>query len=327
MSYPKEIFGAAMDELARRRDKARRTAASHCEEIARVLPEADQLQRQLSATSAKLARAVLNGGEGIDTIRITSERAHQLLKIQLQKAGYPEDYTKTLYSCAICSDTGFVDGGYCVCLKELLSQLMMRRLGIEQSLLSCGFDNFSLDFYPAMSTGDGPSPRGLMKSNLARCRQWAEGFSLGSPNLLFVGATGLGKTHLSMAMARRVIERGYDVLYYPFGSLLTELEARRFGRGDGDYSEGLSPLLCCELLILDDLGAEFSSPFGLSLLYELINSRMVAGRPCIINTNLTLGELESRYGDRIFSRLVGGYETLLFRGRDVRLIKRYGPEA
>ena len=54
---------------------------------------------------------------------------------------------------------------------------------------------------------------------------------------------------------------------------------------------------------------------------------MVAGRPAIISTNLSLGEIEGRYGDRIFSRLVGGYETLLFRGRDIRLIKRYGVDA
>jgi DNA replication protein DnaC len=325
VSYPKEIFGAAMEELARRRDEARRTAARRREEIARTLPEADRLQRQLGATSAKLAQAVLGGGEGIETIRLTSERAYKLLKIQLQKAGFPEDYTQTHYNCPVCSDTGFVEGGYCACLRKLLSQLMIKRLGIEQSLLNCSFDNFSLDYYPAQADGDGPSPRSLMNANLARCRQWADDFSLSAPSLLFVGATGLGKTHLSMAIARRVIELGYDVLYYPFGSLLTELEARRFGR-DGDYAEGLTPLLSCELLILDDLGAEFTSPFGQSLLYELINSRMVTARPSLISTNLTLGELESRYGDRIFSRLIGGYETLLFRGRDVRLIKRYGPE-
>lgn len=326
MSYPKDVFGAAMDEMAGRRDHARRTAAAHREELARELPEADKLQRQLGSTSARLAQAVLNGGEGIEGIRIANERAQDLFRIQLKKAGYPEDYVKIKYRCAYCDDTGFVDGRYCTCLKKLLSEMMMRRLGVEKSLEDCSFDNFRLDYYPSQAGSSSSSPAVVMRSNYNRCREWAENFSGNASNLLFAGPTGLGKTHLSLAIARAVIDRGYDVIYYPFGTLLTQLEAERFSRG-GDYAGGIAPLLNCELLILDDLGTEFTSPFGQSLLYEIINTRMVAGRPSIISTNLSLGEIEERYGDRIFSRLVGGYETLLFRGKDIRLIKRYGTDA
>ena len=265
MSYPKDVFGAAMDEMARRRDKARRIAAAHRDEIAHELPEADKLQRQLGSTSAKLAQAVLNGGEGIEGIRVANERAQELYRLQLKKAGYDTDYTQVKYSCPHCDDTGFVDGRTCTCLKKLLGELMMRRLGVEKSLEECSFDNFSLDFYPAQSENGGSSPAGVMRSNYMRCREWAENFSGSSPNLLFAGATGLGKTHLSMAIARTVIDRGYDVFYYPYGTLLTQLEAERFSRG-GDYAGGIAPLLSCELLILDDLGSEFTSPFGQSLL-------------------------------------------------------------
>lgn len=325
MSYPKEIFGAAINEMAMRRNSAKQTASERREEISVKFPLLDKTQRTLASAAAKLANSVLSGGEGLDDIRYENEQARRLYKKQLKDAGYPEDYTSVRYRCKICDDTGFIDGKQCSCLKKLLGQLMMKRLGIEKSLESCSFKNFSLNYYSDKAEGESYSPRERMRNYLERCLEWSDKFPDIKGNLLFTGPTGIGKTHLSLAIAKAVIEKGCDVLYYPFGNLITLLEAERFSR-DGDYAAGIKPLLNCDLLILDDLGSEFTSPFGQSLLYELINTRLVAAKPMVISTNLSLQEIESRYGDRIFSRLAGGYETLLFRGNDIRLIKRYGSD-
>lgn len=72
------------------------------------------------------------------------------------------------------------------------------------------------------------------------------------------------------------------------------MEKEHFGRAEGN-SEDM--LLACDLLVLDDLGAEFASPFYVSCLYNLINTRMLEGRTIILSTNLNQNQLKERYGD------------------------------
>ena len=140
-------------------------------------------------------------------------------------------------------------------------------------------------------------------------------------NILFVGATGLGKTHLSLAIAKEVTAKGHFVLYGSAQNFLETLEREHFGKKEGDT---LSQLQQCDLLILDDLGAEFTSPFVAASVYNIINTRILSGRPTVVSTNLSLREIESRYTERLLSRFVGCYEVLEFLGRDVRVLKRLG---
>lgn len=77
-------------------------------------------------------------------------------------------------------------------------------------------------------------------------------------------------------------------------------------------------ILSCDLLILDDLGAEFATAYSQSVLYQVINDRMTEGRATIISTNLDLPALSKAYNERILSRLIGGYTMLGFVGRDIR---------
>ena len=81
-------------------------------------------------------------------------------------------------------------------------------------------------------------------------------------------------------------------------------------------------LTSCDLLILDDLGTEFPSPYVNAALYDILNTRMMAEKPTIISTNLSLKELEDRYSQRFASRVTGYYGKLEFLGRDVRVQKR-----
>ena len=56
--------------------------------------------------------------------------------------------------------------------------------------------------------------------------------------------------------------------------------------------------------------------------YNLINTRLMAERPTIISTNLSISELENRYSERVVSRIIANYRILPFIGRDVRQLKR-----
>ena len=139
--------------------------------------------------------------------------------------------------------------------------------------------------------------------------------------LLLSGNTGLGKTHLSLAIASEVMQKGYGVLYDSVINLLRRVEREHFGRGEAG-ADTLEILLTCDLLILDDLGAEFDSSFYVSTVYNIINTRLNCGLPTIISTNLAPEEIGSRYGRSVLSRLEGEYEILPFFGEDIRRLKR-----
>ena len=129
--------------------------------------------------------------------------------------------------------------------------------------------------------------------------------------------TRQGSSH-RWSIARAATEKGYGVVYGPAQVLLRRLEKERFGRQTGDSEE---MLLECDLLILDDLGTEFASPFTTSCLYNIVNTRLLEARPTIVSTNLQPPELLERYGQQIASRMVGSYRTLLFMGQDIRQLR------
>jgi DNA replication protein DnaC len=83
----------------------------------------------------------------------------------------------------------------------------------------------------------------------------------------------------------------------------------------------MEPLYGCDLLILDDVGAEFRTSFTVSQLYNIINNRMLNRLPTIINTNSDIEELRELYGERTTSRLMT-YVILPFAGNDIRQILR-----
>ncbi|NLA87301.1 MAG: DNA replication protein DnaC, partial [Clostridiales bacterium] len=62
--------------------------------------------------------------------------------------------------------------------------------------------------------------------------------------------------------------------------------------------------------------------FTVSALYELLNTRLIAGRKTIISSNLSLEELRRRYTPQILSRIEGEFQILKFYGRDIRLLKK-----
>ena len=84
----------------------------------------------------------------------------------------------------------------------------------------------------------------------------------------------------------------------------------------------MAHLTTCDLLVLDDLGMEFDTAFSRSCIYNVLNARLLEGRPTIISTNLSAAALQEKYGDQITSRIVGGFVPLLCVGKDIRQIMR-----
>ena len=89
------------------------------------------------------------------------------------------------------------------------------------------FDNFSLSYYPNQPSDSGISAYQQMEQILRYCKTYAAQFSMESPNLLMQGGTGLGKTHLSLAIAHEAIEKGYGVIYGSAQNMVTTFSKRQ----------------------------------------------------------------------------------------------------
>lgn len=328
MGFNSSIQKKAADVLFERRIAAEKRAEHTKEEVFRKCPQARELDRQIAGTGVQAARAVLKGGDvtaEMQKLRDTNLRLQAELQQLLTDNGYPADAFEPHYSCSLCGDTGYIEEDnrtvVCSCLKQTLVQLACDELNRTAPLALSTFDSFRLDYYDQQySPSLGLSPYRLMGKILQFCRTYAQSFTPNSESILMRGATGLGKTHLSLAIANEVIRRGYGVVYVSAPSVVQKLEKQYFSRGETDDSL-MDILTGCDLLIIDDLGTEFRTQFSVSQLYNVFNARMLQHKPVIINTNLDLVDMEKAYSQRFVSRIVGSSTKLDFVGDDVRVQK------
>ena len=147
----------------------------------------------------------------------------------------------------------------------------------DTQLKLCSFEQFSLKYYEGKTITDSNGMERdcykIMKNTLSKCIEYASHFGNTSESMLFVGKAGLGKTHLSLSIAKAVLETGHEVIYDSVINLLAKIEKEHFGKSDNDM-DTLSLLLDVDLLILDDLGTEFDTPFNISTVYNIINTRL-----------------------------------------------------
>lgn len=318
MSYDKSINLAAKSELERRRKHADDTAQRNLEDFLSRCPRAVDIRRELAANAASAARAVVSGGDVRVQLEKRRERGLALRREYeqlLQSHGLTRRDIEPQYICPLCHDTGFVDGRMCDCYRTMCRNMAYSKLSVELPLSQCTFDSFSLDYYR-----EDPKAHERMSVILKSCREYADNFRTHSPSLLFWGGTGLGKTHLSLAVANAVLDKGFGVVYGSAQRFAVALDRERFGR-DRDDDSTSGDLKECDLLILDDLGTEFSSAYPNAAIYDVVNARLMAERPTIISTNYGIHALEERYGERFASRIVGNYVMLGFMGKDVRVQK------
>jgi DNA replication protein DnaC len=236
----------------------------------------------------------------------------------LVKNGYKADYLETKRFCAKCGDAGVNGGVRCSCFTKLLGKYALEALNDSANMPSCDIEKFSLEYYR-----QNPDEYKKMSDIFEYIKIYAKKFSTKSESLFFFGKTGLGKTHLSLSIAKEAAKKGYAAAYGSVQNYLRIIEKEHFGRAGDSGGDSLGLLINSDLLVLDDLGSEFHTGFYESALYNIINSRINLGLPTIINSNLNIGELLKIYDGRIISRISAMYEPFEFVGTDIRQMKRF----
>lgn len=93
------------------------------------------------------------------------------------------------------------------------------------------FDNFDLSYYPQIQEPGRPcAARENMERVKSYCMEFARHFESAERSLLMIGGSGLGKTHLSSAIAGELLEQGYSVIYETAGDIFAAFEAEKFSR-------------------------------------------------------------------------------------------------
>lgn len=142
--------------------------------------------------------------------------------------------------------------------------------------------------------------------------------------LVLGGGHGTGKTHLAAAIANARIAAGREAVFIVVPDLLDRLRAAYSPSSEVSYDELFESAREAELLILDDLGAQSSTPWAQEKLYQIINERYNRRLPTVITSNLRLDGMELRLRSRIGDITLA--DNYWIQATDVRLGVEHGSE-
>lgn len=313
MGIDKKYYNLAFSKLDERRQNEINRTQIRKNKIYNEFPQLREIDKKMAETTVAVARLTLSGDQNAtDAVKKIADLNLELQKTKKQifiDNNIDEESLKEHFGCEMCSDTGYnKDGKMCDCVKNIARTLAYQELNLSTPLDKSSFQNFDVEKYP-------DEARSIMSKIFEFCKNYAYDFKLTNDSLMFMGKTGLGKTHLSLAIAGVVIEKGYGVIYGSLSNLLSKIENEHFS---SNSTSTIDSVCNCDLLIIDDLGTEFSTPFTRSTVYEIINHRQLNSKPTIISTNLSIDELEKAYTQRVVSRICGKYRCFEFLGNDIR---------
>ncbi len=324
MGYTMDVISRARKRLEENNEALRSQLNARQAQVYEALPRVKEIDMLLRGTMASAAKAMLAGGDGPALMERARQenQALQAQREQLIQARFGQGFLADKI-CKACGGSGYQGAQMCQCLEALCRAEQDKEAARLGDASQC-FDRFRLDYYSENWDNEFDCiPRRIMEKNLRTCKQFAENFSHGVGNLLFNGGTGLGKTFLAVSVGKAVAAQGYTVCYEGALALFDKLEKAKFNPTEENLRRA-QELENCDLLIVDDLGTEFSGQFVIAALYGILNSRLLAGKSTIITTNLIISEIRERYSPQIASRLDGEFTLVSFVGKDIRKLKKQG---
>lgn len=310
-----ENFASVNERFAKRREAAERASEERRAFLHSRIPEIKEIDTELAGTGLRIMEAALSGGDVMAAVNKLKDRSLALQNKRrelLAKNGYSPDFSDVKRECKKCSDSGYVGLDMCDCFRRELNKESYLTAGLGKAFENKTFDTINLNYASGKSEG-GITPRQNLENVVEYCKKYASDVCRGTSHLMLIGGTGLGKTHLSSAIAIAAIEGGCDVYYDSVINILDRLQKNEDRQADRVFESGL--------LICDDFGTEYLNEYRASMVYNILNTRLANGKSILINTNLSGEELKRKYDSRICSRLFGEFHIKYLFGHDVRRLK------
>lgn len=304
--------------LSERQLEAHRRFLEKREEIFRKLPELEELEEKVRAFSLSVAGEMQQGNrEGLLRLKEEIGKLHKEKKALLESAGYKiQDLEEEGHFCPLCQDTGYVDGKKCQCFLKLQGELLYRQSRMGAVLERENFSKFQLERFDnieKLGQCGNKTLREYIKEIRDYLTNYCEEYPKNNRSILFTGSTGTGKTYFLHSIAKALLDRGVSVLYFTATGLFEYFSKRMREEDTEDYIEEV------DVILIDDLGTEFSNSFTTSRFFALLNQRILDRKTMLISTNLNFKELREMYSDRVVSRFMSDYEIIPLYGKDQRL--------
>lgn len=331
-------------EIAREYEVNRKNALDKAEakkkEFYAKAPELEKIDDEIKSIGIKMTKSIIfidNDIEREQKINLLKENIEELKQKRreiLKSYGVEEGYFEPEFTCSICEDTGIIgtiEGSKnCACFRQKVinhtyngSQIA----NIDKENFETFDESLFSDEANKQKYNSDKSPRENILAIKALAETFVEKFEEeNTKNLLFVGSTGLGKTFLSNAIAKAMLDKGKTVLYQTAGRLMDIVMDYRLNRDSGEIDEAqYREIFNVDLLIIDDLGTENMTESRRAEMFNILNTRLndkKKNKKMVISTNKELKDLVAYYDQRIVSRILGSFDAVRFFGEDIRLKRK-----
>lgn len=250
-------------------------------------------------------------GKDSSSLKKEYNNNRNLISELLKNKGFKKEDLKPNYSCHLCKDSGMYNGKDCKCLKIEMSKELIKLSGVDMST----FAKFNNDF----TCFEKPNEMKTIYNKMKQFVLQSEKSSIDT--IIFVGDTGVGKTHLMECMTTYALENGLLTKYTTAFNFNHDMLRYHCSKLE-DKEQFIEPYLTCDFLFIDDLGSENQiKNVTNEYLYLVLNERMLNHKKTISSTNLSFDQIQDVYGERIFSRLMHKKQSLKLKieGRDLRI--------
>lgn len=218
--------------------------------------------------------------------------------------GKPKQKRLSLPSFGSGERTEVLVGVECECDRRKQEETEKREAEVahERMVSAAKRECFPASGFYASCTFEADDGRNLNQTEL--CKRYAATFTRNDPNgLLLFGKTGTGKTFMSSCIANAVIEAGFTAHQTDIGYITNILQSSISNR-----QKNLQRILDCDLLLIEDLGAQRSTEYMMENVYTVIDGRYKSGKPMVITTNFSYDEMlnvsDTNPWCRIFDRII-----------------------